>query len=361
MAVTFKERVDDTNPPSVAGFGPNGGKGSATWYLDSESGAITNAKLREAILQLVGDTQYAKYDGRIHRTLPMFHPQWPWMFVAGLPTMQGCGLYNKIPQEFPLVTDTPGFGDYALYEQYNFKIDFEPKINYLTDQYINVVPNASWFSDNDNGVNPPDSFLYADEYRRFTDFEITPLNNNVTAQKGAMKFYTADGKDPNFFPIPDLMKMILPDMLIKFRWLQVPYRYVTSIKSYLNKYRGRVNQVQFQNWPAGSLLYTSYNARSYIPPVPTIVADGGSSTIEKLCDLELVFMQTDRTCTQPPAGPPVKLNRNYIINGWNSQPWLQTRKFYYAASSSPDFRPPWLSVPFSILFTDPDIAQPGTI
>jgi len=156
----------------------------------------------------------------------------------------------------------------------------------------------------------------------------------------------------------------------------VPYRYVTSSNSYIaggpnRNWRGRVNQNPWWNWPAGSLLYMGYEVKKYSPPFndigtyPSYLPINGSLSnvgsiigYERLCDIELTFLLTQRYMSGS-LGASIT-NGNYVAAGHNLLMNLADGKFYYATrpdltgTNSVQNPPAWFSFPAEVLFTDPD-------
>jgi hypothetical protein len=198
------------------------------------------------------------------------------------------------------------------------------------------------------------------------------MNEFISAQQGQMIFR---GGSPNGIPFQDSPRMYLPDSMIKFRWYDVPFRYLTSQYSYLVRFVGYINQTAFgyinnsgtlAPWQPGTLLYKGASpiGEARTPPVPSpgLLAynTGDSFTTSKIVDLELTFHYTART-----AGSSFGVsNSNWIAAGHNLLPWLTDRKFYYATSQNPAnpsdataWYPTYSSLPFQLLFTDPDLTQ----
>lgn len=192
------------------------------------------------------------------------------------------------------------------------------------------------------------------------------------------------GAKTNGIPFQGSIRKFIPDILMKYQWRQVPFRYFTSPRSYLRRFAGLVNQFPWQptvgigqSWPAGNALYLGAQARSYTPPVPKAINLNGTGifSTEKLCNVELQFLLTNRVCTTAPLITDLA-NQNWIPTGHNLQPSHVTRKFHYVSvgnatvppgsppgttTTNANFRYPfWCSFPFELLFTDPDWTQPVT-
>ena len=166
--------------------------------------------------------------------------------------------------------------------------------------------------------------------------------------------------------IQNQIRMFLPNQVLRLTWYQVPFRFITSSNSVFNKYKGRVNQTDWNGpfgptpipagatpmFPAGSLLYLTYKPTIYTPPLQALgnVFNKGSA-YERMCDIEFDFLWTTRLGTSLPANP---TNLNYVVDGHNLQPFPPARVFYYATSTDGHAVPSWLSFPIEELWTDPD-------
>jgi hypothetical protein len=152
---------------------------------------------------------------------------------------------------------------------------------------------------------------------------------------------------------------------VTLTWYGVPLRYVRSANCYFDKYRGRVNQNEWQTpwkiWKPGELLYQNYSYKEYVPAVATMELDpifGTLRSTEKLCTVVLKFLETRRDTTDVYA----PADRNVVVGGHNLLPWWVDRKFHFGGTPPPggaagDPVPGFDSVDLRILFTDPDFVQ----
>jgi hypothetical protein len=379
---SYLEEQGDTSP-TTASFSNASQSVSAVYLLKNP----TFDQFRLSIVDILGYTDTRVGDGRIRRQLPLRHPAYPWCFADNY-APQGVGI------DHTMVILTPGVGGpiipaFPLYKQYHCRISFSPRQwNMWQDKDIKLVP-GTYYPKNDTGTGPdPDNprpgiaYKGAQEWLRFTTFDLYPMNNFITAQQGQMKFRASGlggAAEPDGFTFQDSPRMYLPDNILKVRWQEVPYRYVTSENSYLAKFVGHINQNDFgfpdkngvmRRFKKGSLLYLGANpTRIYTPPIPSegvLTANFGDSfERSRLCDLELTFMATERTIGTASGNTPgfAAVNRNWVVGGWNLLPWLTTRKFYYATSYDPDdegnqskWFPSYSSFEYPLLFTDPDAA-----
>ncbi len=375
---TYNELLGDLSPAS--GTFSQTGAGASVEYLFTPPG-LGNARyaaLQNSVTDVLGTTGTRPTDGRIQRKLPVRHPLYQWLFADSVS-------YQGVGSQYATVTPSAGPGSAIIpqvpvFETYKVRVQYGPRhYNCWQDKDISVFDSV--FYDKAGGAL---NFRYATEWYRFTSFEHYPTNNFLQAQQGQMVFRAAGpggAVAPNGTVFQDAPKLYMPDSVLKVRWYQVPYRYLTSKNSFLVRFVGHINQNRF-GYPAkgntlepyapGSLLYHGATPlQVYTPPVPDegILAFnfGDGFKKSKLCDLELTFSYTARKLGTSTANVPdfSSVNRNWIVGGWNLQAWFTTRKFYYVSSFDPaapndqsKWFPPYNSFPFELLFTDPDIAQP---
>lgn len=205
---------------------------------------------------------------------------------------------------------------------------------------------------------------YYEEWKRFLHYQTDVSDTRISATvASAMRLRQVPDKNgnPTDIPFTGVPDMILPDSLITMTWYAVPERYLSSSNSYLLKYRGYINQSAFWKWATGSLLYLGVKVlRTYVTPTfkvqdqdDPVWADTFAES-EKLVDLNLMFIHTTRTQS---AVLPAPSNPNWLQVGHNLLPHFHTRKFWYATAEDADpakQQPSYWSVPFEILFQDPD-------
>lgn len=375
LLLTYLEEQADISP-TTASFTNTQQSASGTFLLEGP----TAVGLTASIVDLLGYTDTRTTDGRIRRVLPARHPAYRWMFADSC-THQGVG------GAFNMVTPDAGGGSpmiptYPLYVKYHVRVNFSGRpYNSWQDKDISITADT-YYEKTDTGAPAAGvSFSYATEWHRFTTWELIPTNQFITAQQGQMVFRVSGvggAAQPDGITFQDAPKLYLPDSLLRVRWFEVPYRYLTSSNSYLRKFIGHVNQSAFsdgpvegggtQQYPAGSLLYLGANvARIYTQAIPDEgllgFNFGNSFQRGRLCDLELNFLYTARTNGAASGNQLVVANRNRITAGHNLLPWLTTRKFYYATTYDPaspadqtKWFPSYNSFRFEMLFTDPDAA-----
>lgn len=326
----------------------------------------TPTDLQNAIQQIIGNTSTNVGDGRLQRILPLAHPVFPFWYASNITSIRGAGQPTQA-QAFPAL-EASAFPNYLLYPRYEFTVEFSPRdYAVLADSTI-VRYLGGWNDSTSANISP---VIFTSEWLRYTDFTVEPQFDTITTQLGQQVFKTQSGSAPGgstpavFAAMP---KRFLPNQLVKFVWRQVPYRYITSPKSYIGRYPGNINQNPFYIWPAGSLLYLGFRPFRYTPPIPQLyqwvdLNGDFAFTTQKLCNIEFNFLLTTRTGTDVPAGPNPKrpevqaANSNWIAAGHNLQPWFKNFNFYYTTvqdSTPANQVPSWFSFPFELLFTDPD-------
>ena len=347
----YTEFVSELSP-STAGFAMEGGRATLQLW-------VAAGELEDAITDLLGDVESSGTGGLV-RTLPKAHPRFPWMFASRISNIQGRKWTGKEPSEAEL--EAPPLDFYAEYDRYLLTVDFEPRpYPVLSDE---AIPSESFTWYDESGASQSEN--RPEEWRRFCWGYPVPQPELITAQRGMMVFRLSDATEPaapHLTSFPDHPRMILPKAALKFVFHQIPLQWVTSESSWIVRGIGKINQLEWNSYPAGSLLYTAPSVRPYTPPVPTLDLFEGVYSAEKLCDVEFNFEYTNRSNG---GATPTISNPNWIAAGHNLLPWLYDRKFYYA-TATPFIRPPatdtdpsvWAptyeSFPFQLLFTDPDV------
>ena len=140
-------------------------------------------------------------------------------------------------------------------------------------------------------------------------------------------------------------------------WIGIPWRYVTSSKSWITSLLCRINQNDWWLWKKGQLLYLNYDIHKYTAAVPSLETIDEIVTTQKLCNVTFTFLLAMRPPRDAPTMP--LANQNWVSAGHNLMPWYQDRTgfFYISADSTVAAQqyPPWNSAPYELLFTDPDI------
>lgn len=363
----FVEVVGD-HSPSTASFSLKEGRATmtlqvrvnrtsvqgATGDLNPDSEVLPDDLLR-APFTILGGINSSVGDGRLRRTLPLAHPQWPWLYADRIASVRGIGGPPvKLGSITPL--EAVPLDYYALYSVYEFVVEFSSR-NYavLSDDDIDVPLFDKPWVDFDGKTAPQQDQTYASEWKRFTDYQTVPQNDWATGQIGSDFIYqTGDGTGPGAnggLPFMGMPHVLIPNEVIKLTWYSVPFRYYSSQYSYLRRFRGRINYLDFYDWKDGQLQFVCANPIRFTPPLLQPVNWlQGAQTVDKWCDIEMIFLATYRDGVNLPSQP---ANANYIVGGHNLLPWQGDRQFYYVQSKAKSV-PLWASFPFQLLFTDPD-------
>lgn len=356
---------------------------------------ISGLDIQDTLQSLVGTTDVGVTDGRITRRLPRADPTYPGWFVNDVSNLRGTNNPQKGDVR-PAVagSNTTPVDNVIAYFNLTANVTFGPRpYPVLADQTIGPISNSPtggpWVWKLSTPSNPitgnptgPDNlpFVVFPEWWRFTAGPtVEPSNSWVTNQFGQMMFVRSNTSlVPHSFVFGGQPRMFLPDDLVTFTLFAIPFRWLTSPNSYIRRLRGLVNQFAWwegttqgtYDFPAGSLLYMTFKPSIFSAPTQTPVAWNwaGVQSLPKLCNVDLVFLRTERYAKDPPT----PTNSNFIVNGFNAQPWLGGcqpgatvgtntplpggRLFYYATDSgTAGGTPSFISAPIPhLLFQDPD-------
>lgn len=374
----YLEKIDDIGP-SVATCSLEQGSSTVPYYLRNVTAGDT---ILDAITQLIGKTTNVDPPGdyRLARSLPKGHGLFQYWYADAITAIRGVGSPSLGSSSANAEAECmPAF---ALYPNWQLDVRFTPRpYPVLEDAGIPII-TSSWTTApgdvNDNGTdvgNLIQIFKYAPEWWRFTTLEYMPQNDNVSGVQGQSIFQLGEpgGAPPYTVPhgasFQGMPRIFLPNSLVKLTWYHVPFRYITSKTSYLNRYRGRVNQRAFFEdqdgemlFQPGELLYLGFTPKIYTSPLLQYVDIGGSSSPARFCNIEMLFLYTNRVGVNlPTASTTTALpSVNYIAAGHNLQPYFPHRKFYYTVfndTNNATKAPYWKSFPVEVLFTDPDSDQ----
>lgn len=360
----YPERHEDDAFANFS-FDVTGGSCKSAYYAVSASAL----DLQGTINDILGTTNTAVTGSMgLQRTLPKRHPKFPYLFASRISSLVGKGSGNaalQAPNDPSLsALNGPSISEwYEQYARYELGVEFTgPRTYAIADNSIvPVQTGASWYKPD----GTQQSYSWAPEFLRYTDFDFVPQDNVIQGQQGNLSI-NRNGQW-TLFQSPPWMWM--PDWVLKITWYQVPLRFILSSQSFITAapWRGRLNQNQLWFWPPGWLMYLGYNVKKYAPPT------GFTQTIQKtpvtnppvytyfnygqLADIELNFLITNRTVSSLGGAPS---NGNWVAAGHNLLPDMTTGKFWYAtrndANGAQSFSnpPPWLSAPLECLFSDPD-------
>ncbi len=369
---------DNSEDQATTTFAYKAGKTSRRWRLIAPQLPIAATDINDTIAGLLGYSEYGPGNtGRITRYLPTADPQFPWLFCTSV-GVKGHGLYKVVPSTQVFQSATANFGSFTQWQYYVFMVDSEARpYPIVTDENIQIN-YGTWYDE----TNTKLSIVYYPEWERFCDYQFIPIDDYITQTKASSRFVTGSGTLPgapapdNGAPFSGQPRVYIPNQIFKLWWTGVPLRYVTSQASYLNKWKGRVNQNAWNGplgntlpppplppgttsqFPPGSLLYMSYKVEQYSPPVPVTYGPFVSVIdYSKLCNLELTFLYTTRG---PGTDLPTLTNNNYVTGGHNLMLYFPYRKYYMAMyfNDSPMLAnavPMYLSFPIEQLFSDPDV------
>lgn len=302
---------------------------------------VKGEEMVSSILDLLGDCE-AQGGGWLTRTLPKAHPQYPWLYASTV-DIQGMGqtsFKEGLVGQLVDVEDTEVMETAVVTEQFwqhsaaALQVKFQPRpYAVLADDFVTMETATVYDTDRVTyEARWPEG-----EWLRFTDYEVLPAPELITAQQGLSFFIRDDtpikgaitAAPPHGYSFQGFPRIYLNKSAIKFTWYQVPWRYVTHARSFIVAGIGRVNQLDWYNWKKGELLYLGCQVKRYTPPVPLMVFDSGllAPSTEKLCDITFLFDRVIRTQTSVPETMP---NDNDVTAGHNLMPWFGDRQTYYA-------------------------------
>lgn len=349
-----KERINGRSI-STAGFGIDGGRAQMVVKVESD-------KLENATYQCLGNAVPSGVG--INRTLPIAHPQYPWMFCERISSIDGIQFKEKLgPNDtingLPVQLEGDTLSNYARYDTYELTLEFLPRpYALLKDNQLSDELTAWW--DITDTLILPQIFGNKTEYWRFTELKEVPAGEYLTAQQGMFQFRM--DSNPSGLNLKDQavgmgqLRLFVNSRGIQFIWHQVPYSFVLSGNSYFDRYSGRVNQFDWYGFPKGTLLLTSVDVlRVYTPPFPEFVPFNGSyfPSQAKLCDLQFNMIFKNPPIGQPYTYNPLTDNPNNVAAGHNLVPSSLTGKYYYATNQQTGLAI-YPSVPFNLFFRNPD-------
>jgi hypothetical protein len=404
LALSLDEAIDSVGP-AVDSVSPEDGMVTRTWRTPLDKAVTDFQDVIDTENFFVGGTATAVNQaapGKLARTVPAADPAHTTWFCRKVNSVRGFVSQKLVTGGFTIgQARVPRGGleqfgplqtpNYALYPLWEFNVSYGPRVYPVAlDSQINVYSEdpltgrANTFYWPDRSTDSP--YLYADEWKRFmAGPHFTAQNDFLTAQQGSLVFRCDGGVSPNGFAFTGMPRVHLRTSIVTFDWFGVPYRYVSSPNSYLDRFRGLVNQYPWFESPTdpakkmfgpGSLLYLNYEPTEFSPPLASLDVifagnqQGGPVPAQilgspRLCNIRLIFLHTRRKAKNPPTGLPWKGD---VVDGHNAQPWLRDPgSFYYTTTPDLDknninpllWKPPFPSFPVEILFTDPDAPQPA--
>jgi hypothetical protein len=321
-----------------------------------------------AFLYFLGDTEFdSGVNGRLQRTPPLAHPLCPWMYAVRVESFKGYAKAEETSSVAELYDAPPPEG-YAEYPAFVFKVRFQAlPYDVLSDSKISTE-TVEWYDENGDSQ----STTCPTEWQRWTDFEEDQASEIIQADFGQQVIRGTTLPGEEFRPFPGKVSMRLARSAIICTWYCVPYRFYASPNSLFRKYQHYINQVPFSVgkdqhgndmlMPAGYLRLDSAKARRYLPPVPEVFSEGGAqltvTSSQKLCDIVIRFEVAAREA----EGEITPYNPNWIASGGhNLNPWVVDKLYYYTTTvgfdpnDEEEWVPAFFSVPFQLLFRDPDV------
>jgi hypothetical protein len=298
-------------------------------------------------------------DARLVRIPPMAHPEAPNLFVSSLSVMpvRDTPAFLEADADPDEWLEAPSLPKTVLWDSYVFTITFQTRPYAIIRDESIVKTAGTWYGkDNDDPID----YHYYPEWYRYTEFIPGTREDVAKAKRGKRQYVTSEGPPPAPTKIhgreyPGLVTMPLPNSTLTVIWYEVPLRYVFSSSSYLEKYRYHINQNTWEDYPPGALLFKGYTIQPYTPPFADLDPAWATDVFaaQKMCDIKMEFLVTDRPLSLAPTTPPPL--KNYIMGGWNLEPEFGTRKFYYVQDDLTKV-PNFFSVDFPLLFQDPDVS-----
>lgn len=344
------------------------------WQNPNQDGTLgfTSDDLEQILWITLGTTQpevNTAAPGRLNRQLPLADPLFGWAYASSFNNIEGIG--SPVSKQ-PALPSLAGGIDNSL-PAWTLFPNYQLDITCTTRPYP-VLPDSSIIPSYVIWVDIAGSTQqaqYYPEWRRFCSFTQKPMDDWIARQNLTAYYKTSDNSEPGSSTQPaqfmGQQRLLMPDYELILRWDGVPMRYLTSSNSYLNKFRGFVNQNPWSGpnemtqlpsqvgntftYGAGSLLYDGCDIIDSYPPVVPFIWPGGVADYGKLCDFALRFRWTTRVTQKAPTK-----SGNTVWTGWNSLPYFPNGLFYaaYNKDLAGNIFPMFPSFPVELMFTDPD-------
>lgn len=390
----WMEAVKGQSPTSGTCNIRGAGKTQSRWYIgqagDSTRTPVTTLnEFYKAKLELLGTT-YPHSDGvRLRRLLPKADPFIQYYYCEEI-KWQGQGRPTTSAATPLGQLEAPSFDNVTIYPTYAFDCTFSPRPYAIIQDGTIPSGTKTWYGD--GGATTAQNygaFDYAEEWLRYTDIEVLPGGEFITAQGGQFLVDVASGQKPNSVSaIQGQVRLFVKKSGLRLTWYQIPYSYVdpslsptrsNSLGSYIMAALGHINQYDWWNYPKGTLLLEAVGVSRYSPVVPNPIPWAGSTQIisnAKLCDITFIFSNfnpTNNVVGQSPLSygldalganavpsATATLNPNVIPAGHNLVPVAHMMSWYYAKtffSGLPDCsnRPIYPSFPYQLLFSNPGV------
>jgi hypothetical protein len=216
----------------------------------------------------------------MHRTLPVQHPFFPWLWGVSVSNPQGVGSRGQLP-----IGGGNGAagGTVNKWRQLRFSVEYEtPPYDILTDA----------------AVAGADSVYFPAEAQRYCVWGREPANEFVQQEQDAFRW-----QDKPYGPTPSAGQQVqgskgLALLLAKFRvscdWLQVCDDWVRNGSvsfPYIDLCIGTVNQNEFMSMPPGTMLFEGYRATPRTMPVRIRTGNqSNSGTVPRCWDIHLQWL-----------------------------------------------------------------------
>lgn len=330
----YQERVG-TIAKAAAGFGMDGGRASIEYQMPW-------AEVEDFCRAAIGSVQAGK--GKLSRVLPLAHPQFPWLFVERVATIEGFQ-FDSVDMQINAL-EAPAIEYYAKYNFARVVLEFAPR-PYSLFADTSIGSDTITYHDR-SGVETEAFVSY--EYWRFTSHQTKPAMEYLTAQHGQFRMA---GTGTPAVSYPGQIRLIKRSKALTITWHHVPF--VVSEGDNIFDGLGHVNQFKFWGYAPGTLLFTSYSTTTPVPePFPELVIDEDLGTsvpsTQKVCNIEFSFLYVEPE-TGSAVTPP---NKNHIAYGHNVFPWFRDGLYYYSTTGNENpllGTPPFPSYPFELLFT----------
>lgn len=350
----FKLRQGSREPGSFR-IGEGGGASVLTGTVESEDLAtILTTGIESAYVD--------NTTGRLRRILPMAHPVFAWHYLQSVDNCVGVSFVQKTASNPGGYLEAPALNYFSSYDKYELQATFTPR-TYALVRDESIPPFTLTYSVPNQSSTTTTSKACFREYWRYIEWVTAPAAEYLTADKGQYKWAAAGGAGGINSPVDNTsagtgqIRYLLPSATWKIIWHKVPYSYLLSTNSYLMRYIGYVNQNAFYRFSPGYALLQAVNVlRVYSPPFPSFDNWTGASVVSqnKLCDIELVILEARRD----PAIAVTPANTSHIAAGHNLALFAPNGKFYYVenfrAGSAGSGKPVYDSIPFELLFQNPD-------
>lgn len=303
--------------------------------------------------------------GNLNRYLPAAHPLYDYLYATRISNIEGIAPEGALRADgFQRITQTH-FRDVAIYTQYRMTVEFEPRPYLIeTDESLKGTwQNKNWYYDFQN-INNVRAFTDCKEYNRFTEVTLESNAEFLTTPTNVFFFRGgwADGNAVGATTTGSGVNILICKPTLKLTWYFVPYEMVFSPN--ITDALGKVNQYDFFNYKAGSLLFKGLDVNKYAPPFQVVgqgAAAGARPEHTRMCDITYIFEvfsqnsdDLDDAVKNGALGGNVNVatppfGHNLVING------ADFKYHYVSAKQNPlqpkqDYRPVYLSYPMEKLF-----------